>query len=154
MTNQKWVDNHYALENTVYPDLSQSSVGLTCAGGHSFVAALLDQRINEVSRVVQQITTATGTANFIRLRLDLVIGRTGPSISKSLLSMGMTGKRKRRAPNGSSDSQGDGRGPSIDDGAPLNSTRLTRLVTRRKWSVGSIATTSNRQSIATRCTAL
>lgn len=120
-------DNHYALEETVYPDLLQCSVELTRNGANSFEAELVNWNNVHVSKTTKQITDATGTAKFTGLPLDLTIGKTGALGSLVTFEYGDSPNAQVAYYKWNSESTGDGRGPATDDGKPL---RFCKIVTK------------------------
>lgn len=112
-------DNHYSLDNTVYPNIYQCSVELTRTGDNSFEAALFNWRNRQVSRATKQITRGTGTADFTGLLLGLFIGKTGAFGSRVNFEYGNSPNTQAAYFKWNDASTGDGRGPATDSGAPL-----------------------------------
>ena len=112
-------DNHYALDNTVYPDLYQCSVELTRTGDNDFEAALLNWKNSQVSKGTKKIPGSTGTAKFTGLPLDLMVGKTGAFDTKVTFEYGNNPNGQVAYFKWDSESEGDGRGPATDIGKPL-----------------------------------
>ena len=112
-------DNHYALENTVHPDLYQCSVELQRTGDNGFEAALVNWKNAQVSKVTEQIPGKTGTAKFMGLPLELTVGKTGPLGSKVTFEYGDNQNMQAAYFKWNSESEGAVRGPATDIGKLL-----------------------------------
>lgn len=118
LPNARQHDNHYALEETVYPDLLQCSVKLTRNGDNAFEVTLTNWNNDDISHDTQQIPGSTGTATFTGLPLDLKIGKTGTLNSLITFEYGDNPNAQVAYFTWDSESQGFGRGPATDAGDP------------------------------------
>ena len=118
-------DNHYALDETVYPDLLQCSVELTRNGDNTFEATLFNWNNDNVGHDTKQIPGGRGTATFTGLPLGLKIGKTGPLNSLTTFEYGDDPNAQVAYFKWDSESKGIGRGPATDGGDPQRFCKIT-----------------------------